>query len=55
MRRRKEESRRPFVQHSTGNRDLFAELCEGFAALAAAREGKRMLPQHQVHSKPPNE
>lgn len=36
-----------------GKRDLFAELNEGFDALAAAREGKRTLRTHQVEYKPP--
>lgn len=34
-------------------RDLFAELSEGVAALADAREGKRTLRTHAVAFKPP--
>ncbi|MBQ0132643.1 MAG: transcriptional regulator [Comamonas sp.] len=33
-------------------RDLFAELTEGFDALASAREGKRTLRTHEVDIKP---
>lgn len=33
-------------------RDLFAELGEGFEALAAQREGKRTLRTHTVKAKP---
>lgn len=33
-------------------RDLFAELTEGFEALAEARSGKRTLRTHQVAQKP---
>lgn len=33
-------------------RDLFAELTEGFEALAEARIGKRTLRTHEVESKP---
>jgi len=36
-----------------GKRDLFAELKEGFDALAAARQGKRTLRTHAVESKLP--
>jgi putative transcriptional regulator len=32
-------------------RDLFAELKEGFSALAAERQGKLTLRQHQAESK----
>jgi hypothetical protein len=34
-----------------GKRDLFAELDEGFDALAARRQGKRTLRTHQVKYK----
>lgn len=33
-----------------GKRDLFAELSEGFDALAARRQGKRRLRTHQVEA-----
>lgn len=33
-------------------RDLFAELTEGFDALAEARTGKRTLRTHEVELKP---
>lgn len=33
-------------------RNLFAELTEGFAALAAEREGKITLKRHTVESRP---
>ncbi len=33
-------------------RDLFAELTEGFEALASTREGKRTLRTHEVDIKP---
>lgn len=33
-------------------RDLFAELSEGFEALAGARSGKRTLRTHEVKLKP---
>ena len=33
-------------------RDLFAELSEGFDALASARAGKRTLRTHEVELKP---
>lgn len=36
-----------------GKRDLFAELKEGFDALAAARQGKRTLRTHHIEHKPP--
>jgi putative transcriptional regulator len=35
-----------------GRRDLFAELSEGFGALAASREGKRTLRTHAVEYRP---
>lgn len=35
-----------------GKRDLFAELSEGMAALAEARQGKRTLRTHAVEYKP---
>jgi putative transcriptional regulator len=38
--------------NSTKKRDLFAELGEGMAALAEAREGKRTLRTHAVDYKP---
>ena len=34
-------------------RDLFAELSEGVAALAEARQGKRTLRTHAIEFKPP--
>ena len=36
----------------TAGRDLFAELSEGFAALAEARQGKRTLRTHTVEDRP---
>ena len=36
----------------TTKRDLFAELSEGMAALAEARQGKRTLRTHAVEYKP---
>lgn len=36
----------------TAKRDLFAELGEGMAALAEARQGKRTLRTHAVEYKP---
>lgn len=33
-------------------RDVFAEMTEGFAALAEAREGKRTLRMHPVPFRP---
>jgi putative transcriptional regulator len=36
----------------TSKRDLFAEIGEGMAALAEAREGKRTLRTHTVKYKP---
>ena len=36
----------------TAKRDLFAELSEGMAALADARQGKRTLRSHAVAHKP---
>ncbi len=36
----------------TAKRDLFAELSEGVAALAEARQGKRTLRTHAVEYKP---
>lgn len=33
-------------------RDLYAEIAEGFEALAEAREGKRTLRTHRVELKP---
>lgn len=36
----------------TAKRDLFAELSEGMAALADARQGKRTLRSHTVEHKP---
>ena len=36
----------------TPKRDVFAELSEGFSALADAREGKRTLRTHAVASQP---
>jgi hypothetical protein len=35
-----------------GKRDLYAELKEGFDALAARRHGKRTLRTHQVKRTP---
>jgi len=35
-----------------GKRDLFAELGEGFAALAASRTGKQTLRTHTLEAKP---
>ena len=42
------------VKAKTGSakRDLFAELSEGMAALAEARQGKRTLRTHAVEYKP---
>jgi putative transcriptional regulator len=37
---------------STTRRELFAELSEGVAALAEARQGKRTLRTHAVEYKP---
>ena len=39
-------------QTKTRKRDVFAELSEGFAALAEAREGKRTLRTHAIAFKP---
>ena len=36
----------------TAKRDLFAELKEGVAALAEARQGKRTLRTHAIGYKP---
>ena len=36
----------------TSKRDLFAELGEGMAALAEARDGKRTLRTHAAEYKP---
>jgi putative transcriptional regulator len=36
----------------SGKRDLFAELSEGMAALAEARQGKRTLRTHGVEYRP---
>ena len=38
--------------HPVGARDLFAEMREGFAALAAERQGKLTLRTHAVEYKP---
>ena len=40
------------VKAKTANRDLFAELSEGMAALTEARQGKRTLRTHAVEYKP---
>lgn len=37
---------------AAGKRDLFAELREGFDALAAARQGKRRIRTHHIKNKP---
>lgn len=34
------------------SRNLFAELAEGFEALAVEREGKRTLPSHAQEDRP---
>ena len=39
-------------QARTAKRDLFAELSEGMAALAEARQGKRTLRTHAIEYKP---
>ena len=46
-------TRKPKVKRPAPRRDFFAELSEGLAALAAAREGKRTLRTHAVTFKPP--
>ncbi len=33
-------------------RDIFAELTEGFAALASGRQGKVTLKQHSIKANP---
>jgi putative transcriptional regulator len=42
----------PRPSRQAGKRDLFAELSEGMAALAEARQGKRTLRTHAVEYKP---
>ena len=39
-------------KRGTAKRDLFAELTEGFEALAASRKGKRTLRTHAIEYKP---
>lgn len=39
-------------QARSARRDLFAELSEGMAALAEARQGKRTLRTHAIEYKP---
>ncbi len=46
-------TRKAAVKKRIPRRDLFAELSEGVAALARAREGKRTLRTHAVAFKPP--
>ena len=46
-------TRKPAATKRIPRRDLFAELSEGVAALAGAREGKRTLRTHAVTFKPP--
>jgi putative transcriptional regulator len=40
------------AKKTVAKRDLFAEISEGFTALAKAREGKRTLRTHEVAFKP---
>jgi putative transcriptional regulator len=42
---------KPTPKHAA-QRDLFAELSEGVAALAEARQGKRTLRTHALEYKP---
>jgi putative transcriptional regulator len=46
-------TRKPATTKRIPRRDLFAELSEGVAALAGAREGKRTLRTHAITFKPP--
>jgi putative transcriptional regulator len=46
-------TRKPNAAKREPRRDLFAELTDGVAALADAREGKRTLRTHAVAFKPP--
>lgn len=48
-------ARKAVAPRRNPRRDLFAELGEGFAALAEAREGKRTLRTHAVTFRPPPE
>ena len=44
--------RRSTAKETTRKRDVFAEVSEGFRALADARQGKRTLRSHPVEARP---